>query len=400
MASTIIALVLLCLIVTGLVLVIRLVGIDAILLWLAGGDRWYSPYRNMPSGGYIVFYTKGWDTGGDYGSMLHGHIPLWHYHSGDKRFYRETDKRFKKKFPAGPPKPTTAWEERLDRLGIGRVRFFRRRYCRKREWKAFDLMPAKTGEEPKYGLVGKKTKDGEEHVFYFSTSMGIGLDNVPVKEMGSADGSIIFNALLIDPVKAEFGAGKWETRIASAVRTRGREFFARKTLDELREERDTKRRDDFPDYILLANEKQRSETGTVGLIDQYGVAVEGPTLEDFRYDEGAGAKEIVDARREEEVSVINIRTERNRAKQAEVRGRGKANERKKEAEGIKETVEAWGKHKVGGTVVMAEAIRNGSLRAFGGNIMASVDASGDDEDSGKKDKKKDQGDKKDEGGKK
>lgn len=359
----IIAVVLLTILFTGLLVYLDRLGIDGVILWFASKDKRWSPFRMKPGGGHIHFYTKGKEPGGDYATFLNGFILGWWYHAGDHRFYHvghtdEEKKFFKLKFPDGPPVPNTAWEVRLENLGVGWVGFNRRLYRRKRVWEVMDTRRV-GNDKAKFDIKVKETKVEEEHIFYFSTEMALSLDKVPTQKMGSADVKVGFTTLLINPELAEFLAGKWETQAISAVRSRAKEHIASKTLEQLRNEQDTDKKDEMVDRILMVNDTQAGESATVGLIETYGVMIQSPRFEDFDFNEEAGPQEVVEALRRKAVAETNLETARIDANTAEERGKGKARERKAEAEGIAVEFAARMSVDEGAELTLAEAIREG-----------------------------------------
>jgi regulator of protease activity HflC (stomatin/prohibitin superfamily) len=380
-------------------------GVIWFFTWLAEHDVWWSPYRMRPGPGHFIMMTKGKEPGGPFDQVITGHIPYWHYHEGDRRFYKESDSPiksdppFKKKFPGGPPKGN----DRLEKAGIVKVGLFRRFYKRKRRWDAWDLRKDKPTE---YGLVHKETKPEEEHIFYFSTTMAVDLETIPTKDNYPAQIKLVFNVLNIHPERAEFLAGKWETQAVAAVKARAREYIARMPVAELRKERDTDKTDDFMDHILFANQgnPEAKETGTIKLLPEYGVLIQGPQYVDF--DLESGDKEMTDAMKRQMIASedektaeilkrkIRIDAEAEKEKR-KIEAEGTRDARKAEAEGIRAEYAARMSVKEGAALSMAEAIRVSqpryiSLGADGrGGIMIGVDA--DKPDSKPDDKPQDPG---------
>ena len=226
--------------------------------------------------------------------------------------------------------------------------------------------------KPKYEVGIKTTNPEEEHIFYFSTTMALGLENVPTADLGSVDMEVMFNILLINPELAEFVAGKWEDRAAAAVESRAVGHIKSKPFKVLQAEKDTKAKDELVDEIGKANETQSSESGTKGLVPSYGIYIDGPTVKNFDVNEEGGAKELTAALRQQEIEKINLDTERTKAEQAKVRGDGRAKERQAEAAGIRTTVEAWTIDAAGPAIAMAEAIKEAQPSVIGGNVMAGI----------------------------
>lgn len=330
------------------------VGLRFILVWFAEQDKWWSPVRMKPGPGHIVMMTRGMEPGGPFDRVLTGHIPYWRYDTNDRSFHKDPNEI--------PVKETGI----LTRAGVVWVGFVRRHYRRRRRWDVWDLIPGKT----EYGVIRKETKKEEEHIFYFATTMAVGLETVPTADAFPAQMKIVFNVLFIHPEKAEFTAGKWEVQAVAAVRARALQYIQSKKLAELRLERDRDRTNDFVDTILKANEKQGGETGTVGLLPEYGVMIQGPYYEDF--DLESGDVDMVNALKRQQIAAEDIKTAQLRAQEATELGKGEANRRREAAVGIRATVEAWGTDPVGATVAMAEAIKEAQPSVIGGNIMAGV----------------------------
>jgi regulator of protease activity HflC (stomatin/prohibitin superfamily) len=346
--DTLITIVVLWVLFLGLIIFIDRVGITWLILELARRDVWWSPFRMRPAPGHIIMMTKGKEPGGPFAMVVAGHIPHWHYHKEDRQFYKEDDSAFRQKFPSGPPRTTA----RFDKMGVVMVGLFRRYYTRKRRWESWDLLPGTA----KYGIVRKETKKEEEHIFFFSTTVAVDLETVPTKDNYPAQMKVVENFLLINPEKAEFVAGKWEIQGIAATRARAREYIASKTVHELRDERDDQDRGDFVDAILRANEKHEGESGTIGLVPEYGVMIQGPYYIDF--DLESGDKEMTDAMKRQMIAKEDVITARTRADEAAELGKADANRRREEAAGIRATVAAWGTSPAGAQVAMAEAIKS------------------------------------------
>lgn len=346
---------------TTLLVFANKVGLTWLITWFAERDIWWSPIRMKPGPGYIKMMTKGFNSGGPFAMVIPGHIPYWHYHE-DRNFYDERDKvRFQEMFPNRPPTPTGWFEKKLDKVGAVWVGFLRRFYKRKRQWDTWD---PKTNS-----VITKETKPGEEEIFYFATTMAFSFDKIPTKDFGSAEGQVVFNTLMINPEKAEFLAGKPEIQVMAAVRSRNRDFVTSKTTVELQQERDERKMGGLVKTILLANKTQEED---LGLLPAYGMMVQGPRFEDYDFVEEGGAKDVIEARRRLVIANIDVETAKTKANEAEERGKGKARERQAEVTSIRATVEAWGTHRVGGTVAMAEAIKEAKPKAVGGNIIAGI----------------------------
>jgi len=340
-----------------------------LILKLAGLDVGWSPFRFRSPPGNVIMLAKGRERG-EIDQILPSDIPGWHYHEKDGQFYPENKNlypkgmhvNFKRKFPKGPPKRSGY----LDRIGVVRVPLFRHYYRRNRRYDTWDLQKG-TSE---YGVVSKETKKGEDHLFYFATTMAVELRNVPTKNNFPANIILIFNVLLISPRKAEFLAGKWEIQAIAAVTARAREYISSKTADELREERDEVGPDDFLDHILLANNVVEGETGTIGLLPAYGIMIQGPRYTNF--DLESGKKEMVDAMQRKIIAEKDLETAKVLAKKTVV-------EANAEAKRIDRKYGAIARHKDGAQIATAEAIlaSSPSTLLIGGGMVAVPPAASD-----------------------
>jgi hypothetical protein len=324
--------------------------ITRVVLWFAEQDVWWSPVRMEPGAGHIIMMTKGARPGGNFAMLMHGHIPGWYFHNGDRRFYQTTDPLFSAKFPTGEPVRVGFFAG----VGVVWVGFFRRYYRRARRWDTWDLKPGSN----QYGVVRKETvKDEDDHIFFFSTTVAIDLETIPTKEGYPAQMKVIENILLISPEKAEFLAGKWETQAIAATRTRSREYIARKTVRELRDERDSDNSTDFVDYILFANEGDPSapRAKTIRLLPDYGVMIQGPYYADF--DLESGDKEMTDAIKRQMIAREDVVTAEIRIEEARNKGKAEAELRTAAAVGIQAENKARMSVPEGADLALSEAIR-------------------------------------------
>jgi regulator of protease activity HflC (stomatin/prohibitin superfamily) len=277
--------------------------------------------------------TRGRKPGGPFARVLAGHIPYWHYHTDDRRFYKESgspiksDPPFTEKFPDGPPKP----QGMLADAGAVWVGFLHRFYKRKRRWESWDLKPNST----EYGVVRKETKLEEEHIFYFATTMAIDLETIPTQDNYPAQMKVVENILLIHPEKAEFLAGKWEIRAVAATREQAREYIASKTVSQLRDERNSDNQDDFVDHILFANEGNRLTplSSTARLLSEYGVIIQGPSYVDF--DLESGDEEMTNAMKRQMIASEDVKTAGIRKQETIVKAEAEKEKRRIEAEGTR-----------------------------------------------------------------
>ncbi|MDP2641872.1 MAG: hypothetical protein Q8P21_01085 [bacterium] len=320
---------------TVTIYVVRQIGITWLIVWFAEQDIWWSPVRMRPAPGHIVMMTKGMEPGGPFDKVLTGYIPYWHYHQEDRRFYKESDSPikndppFKEKFPDGSPE----LKGRLADAGAAWVGFVRRYYRRPRRWESWDL---KKGSVAEYGIVRKETRPEEEHIFYFATTIAVNLETVPTKDNYPAQIKVVENILLIHPEKAEFLAGKWEIRAVAATREQAREYIARKSVDDLKVERNSDNQDDFVDHILFANEgnPETPRSSTARLLPEYGVLIQGPSYVDF--DLESGDKDMTAAMRRRMIAEEDVKTAGIRMEETVVKAEAEKKKRKIEAEGTRD----------------------------------------------------------------
>lgn len=335
----------------GLFITVDKFGIDWAKIKLAEGDKWWSPYRMQPEPGHINIMTWGILKAGAFAMVLAGHIPGWHYYADDRRFYHEgrTKKEkafFLTKFPGGPP---AAPPEEVKVVWVG---LFKRYYRRKREWIAMAL------KDGKHQMVPKGTTPETEHIFYFSTAMAQRVKQL--SKVSTASGAPVpatldfsYNALLINPELAEFIAGKWEEKVTGAVNSRSRIYINTKTVDELRAEKDDESNNDIIDYILRANLKQKKETGTVGLVDRFGVMIEGLFYEDFQLEEGD--PEIYQAQKDVTIEALAVQKTEQTIKKEENLGIAQKKKDLQVAEGKRAIVEAFTSRPGGEVVALANS---------------------------------------------
>jgi len=345
--------IILVLVMTVVITAIRRAGVDGIIILLAQGDKWWSPVRMDPSPGELQVMTVGIKPGGDFAMVLAGHIPEWHLSKADWKLYKEGTPEFRAAFPDGPPVRTG----RLASIKVTWVGLFRRRYKRIRRYLSWDLLNGK------YQIVEKKTKEGEEHIFYFSTTMALDLRTMKTIDRYDTQMKIVFNALMIDLRKAEFVAGKWEVQSMAAPTAKIRLYIARHTQEELFLENDTIEDDgELIDEFLSANNDQGS--GTLGILKAYGIMLSGAYLEDFDIEETPEAKEMLAAKQRQAIAKEDVITAKIRIEEAANKGKAAAAERREAAAGIRDEWEARQSVPEGVQFTWAEAVRNSNLKAF------------------------------------
>ena len=322
-------------------------GVPATIVWLAEQDKPWSPFRTLSPPGKVVMMVKA-SKDGPFHSVLPTTIPEWGYNETTRQFEPGTQPPH-----VGP----------LAKLGVVNVGFFKKYYRRRRRYDTYELKPGSS----EYAVVRTETKPGEEHLFYFATTMAIELVNIPTSENYPASITLVFNVLMIHPEKAEFLAGKSDVQAVAAVTARARAYISAKSVKDLRDERDTPGREDMVDFILKANE---DENQTVGLKNGRGLEIQGLFYTGF--DLESGNKEMNEAMRRNAIAVEDVKTATTRAEETRIKAEAESNRRKIEAEGIRAEFAARGSVPDGGMISMAEAIKEAKPQVIGGSGIVNL----------------------------
>lgn len=299
-----------------------LVGLYALLVevvapWavvrLAHIDRGWSPFRLKPPEGEFFAVVRGGPDG-----------PFDKFVESVRDF--ELDQN---KFVPLPPGAPTKSETYFSALGVVWVGFFRRLYKRELRYDKFERLPDST----EWGLVHKERAGPN---IYFQYNMATMVKAAETVGNFPVDALVVFTLRIIEPVKALFFAGGWETQVNAAVQGVIREYIGTQSIDKLREE-------------------IREETGglvkkikTLELMEKYGIEIIDARFVEF--DLIAGDAEMTRATRAVEMARLNAEAARETAG-------GKRDSRKIEAEGIREEYAARMSVPQGAELAMAEAIR-------------------------------------------
>ena len=242
------------------------------------------------------------------------------------------------------------WESFWDHLGVVWVGFFKKYYIRTRRYDTLEHAKAGTGQS----IVPKERKD---HLFFFQTEMVVTLEKIDTDGNVPVDATIPFTARIIDPVLAEFLAGKWEEQATNAVTSAARNHIELQTYNELRLEKDA----DITSSALL--KAILAVNSTLGLTKAFGVEIIQPRLHHF--DPSPGSEEAAAAlqmeaiaKPEQAAAIVNAETAR-----IEAQGR---------ADAIKKILEAQDSVPHGPTYAIADAIRESrpSTLVIGEGLLA------------------------------
>ncbi|MDP2642134.1 MAG: hypothetical protein Q8P21_02500, partial [bacterium] len=323
------------------------------IIALGNVDSWWSPFRTLPPPGEMYILVRG-DPDGPFDSVLESVVDHV-YDEGTHLFRLDTT----------PPQET--YLRSLGATWVGLWRYFLWREVRYDKWEKKPDPSTDWGLVPKVRGVRGKKGDGPSIFFRYNMATEIKaaetVGNFPV------DGVVVFTAQVMNPVKAFFFAGGWEVQTTAAVQGKFRKYVSDKTIDQLREEHKS-------GGLTLVDEIKalggRSAVAGVpddptGLFDLFGIEVVDARFVLFDLITGTRDEEMIRATRAEQIAILN-------AKAAAERGKGERQERENRAAGVRAEVEAWGSNPVGGTVAMAEAIKEAKPNVLGGNVMVGVEA--------------------------
>jgi hypothetical protein len=319
-------------------------GGEAVKLWFAKYDIWWSPWRMEAPAGAVTFMVYGIGQYTAFSQVIPGDVPDHDYHDAEGRFYRRDDPDWEKKFPNGSPvRPKVVY-----------VGFGRKYHRRARSWKTF--------EDGK--LVDKATKAGvDDHIFYFQTEMGIEVTNIAKQSVRKKEPVPVvlllgFIAKTINPRRAEFLAGNWERPTITAVRSATNEYISGKTVAQLRREKDTKKMD-LVDAIVAVNERPVGATATEGLYESIGIMVSAPRLAD--YDPERGDPQIWEAQKAVTIAALGTEKAKEEKLKKKEEGEGDALKDIERAKGIRARIDAYGSHKNGAIIALADALPTSKL---------------------------------------
>lgn len=304
----------------AIIVAILLVGLYALIVEVAGPwaivrlahiDRGWSPFRLKPPEGEFFAVVRGGPGG-----------PFDKFVESVKGFDLDSKNKF---VTAKGSKPETY----LSARGVVWVGFFRRLYERELRYDKFERLPDST----EWGLVHKE-RTGPN--IYFQYNMATMVKAAETVGNFPVDALVVFTLQIIEPVKALFFAGGWETQVNAAVQGVIREYIGTQSIDDLREE---------------------ARAGTGGLVarikdlelmPKYGIKIIDARF--VQFDLVAGDAEMTRATRAVEIAKQNAQAARETAE-------GKRDSRKIEAEGIREEYAARMSVPQGAELAMAEAIK-------------------------------------------
>ncbi len=332
-------------------------GLPNMLQTLANKDEPWSPVR-APYPGRIILMVRGKDGRGPFDTTsVIADIPGWYY-DVDKQRFVEGQKKI---------------QGYLESIGVVWVGFNRSYYKRVRKYDSYDINPT----TKQWEVVAKETKPGEEHLFYFSTTMAIKTEEAPAEGMYPVIAKVVFNILLINPLKAESVAGKWEAQATAAVSEKVREYLGSKKIDDLQKEHDTNKSGEMVDYILAANgpdEGADTSDNKLSLVPAYGIKIQGPRIEELDFE--SGDPEMSKAKREKFIAEQNLLTAEVKRKQTKVEAEAERDNQTIKAEGLKALLRARGEGDPTGVYALTDAIEKTGLSALsigqGGGIIPTI----------------------------
>lgn len=319
----------------GVFWLIKQFAVSWFIVKLAKIDSWWSPWRILPPPGEMYIVVRG-DRTGPFDSILESVLD-YHYDPDTHEFsYLSTP--------------------RVDdsELGVFWVGFFR--YLKHPEVK-YDKWEKKP-DSAKWGVVPKDRKGPS---VFFQYNMAADIEAAETVGNFPVDAVIVFTAQIINPVKAFFFAGGWEVQTTAAVAGLFRKHVAGLNIDQLREEQKVVGTTQLVEKIKSLND------GNSGLYELFGVKIIDARFVQFDLVSGDRDEEMIVATRATEIARLQAQADQHR-------GEGERNKRVARAVGVKAEVEAWGSNAVGGTIAMAEAIKEAKPNVLGGSVIASVDS--------------------------
>lgn len=224
---------------------ILLAGIELggkyLLVWLAQQDKWWSPLRLLPPPGTYIIMVQGSKDGAF--DQIIASVPGW-------RCTAQTGWQFVED-------PNAQVERGFWGLGIVWVGLYKALYTRERR---YSLWEQKKGS-PDWDVVAKKR---DEPYFFFQTVMAITAKGAETVGNFPVNVVLVATQRVINPVLAEFFAGKPEVQFTGAGESRAREYIGDRDIDQLRRDKD-KPGDDFIDYMLTVNDGPRGIRESFGL---------------------------------------------------------------------------------------------------------------------------------------
>ena len=325
------------------VLIVELL-IPRAVIALGGVDSWWSPLRTLPPPGEMYILVRGSKTG-PFDDIIESVVGF---------SYDNDTHLFTGDIADIVPLPETY----LRQLGVAWVGFFRYLLYREVKHDKWEQKPNST----EFGIVSK-VRPGPSIFFRYNMATEIRaaetIGNFPVNAV------IVFTAQVVNPVKAFFFAGGWETQTTAAVQGRFRRYVSNKRIEDLRREQQAGADAFITTEIMTLSQAGPDGEETTGLFSLFGIKIIDVRFVSF--DLVTGDQAMTDAVRGVEIETL-------KAEAAAKRGDGERQERQNRAAGVKAEVEAWGANPVGGQVAMAEAIKEAKPNVLGGGVIASVEA--------------------------
>lgn len=306
-------------------------------------DTWWSPFQTLPPPGEMYILVRG-SKSGPFAKLIHSVLD---------RDFDETTHEFSQEILEDRGQDS----EYLASLGVAWVGFFRYLFYR-------EVRHDKWEKNPKTSEWGMESKVRPGPSIYFRYNMAVQIKGAETVGNFPVDGIVVFTAQLMNPVKAFFFAGGWETQTTAAVSGRFRKYVSDKTIDQLREEH-TKGGQTLVDEIKSLGEPGNGSSDQRGLHELFGVQIIDARFVLF---------DLVGGDAEMNRAVKALELEKLNAAAAAERGKGDRDERLARSEGVRAEVAAWGSHPVGGQVAMAEAIKVAKPNVLGGGFVTSIES--------------------------
>ena len=326
------------------VLIVELL-IPRAVIALGGVDSWWSPLRTLPPPGEMYILVRGSKTG-PFDDIIESVVGF---------SYDNDTHLFTGDIADIVPLPETY----LRQLGVAWVGFFRYLLYREVKHDKWEQKPNST----EFGIISK-VRPGPSIFFRYNMATEIRaaetIGNFPVNAV------IVFTAQVVNPVKAFFFAGGWETQTAAAVQGRFRWYVSNKRIDALRQEQQEEGASAFVTTEIRALSWAGPDgTETTGLFNLFGIEIIDARF--VLFDLVGGDEAMTKAVRAVEIATLEADADAKR-------GEGERRKRQERAAGVRAEVEAWGANPVGGQVAMAEAIKDAKPNVLGGGVIASVEA--------------------------
>lgn len=332
----------------GLAAFLDVIIVPRTIIALGKVNSWWSPFRTLPPPGEMYIIVRG-APNGPFETIIESVL--------NYNYNRETQEF------VGSVKKEQEEERYFSNLGVKWVGFWRYLFYREVRHDKWEKLP----NSANWGLVSK-IRPGPSIFFRYNMAVEIKaaetIGNFPV------DAVIVFTAQIINPVKAFFFAGGWETQTTAAVTGCFRKYVSDLTIDQLRvEQRESK------EGVSSLVEQIKSLGGKKKTLDEIDnpkglYALFGVEIIDARFvlfDLVTGDSAMTSAVRAEQIAELEAKADIKR-------GEGEKQRRTAAAIGIRATVEAWGSNQVGASVAMAEAIKEAKPKVLGGNIIVGIEA--------------------------